>query len=299
MRKPSRAGGVAVGALAVALTAGAFAFAPASAAVTTVTGSKVPASIQPSTPLKAVGCRAGRGRDRWPPRSPAFSPSTGPGTPLASGTTTFRFVSAQFTAPPLDCTAVTAANGAWSAHWVGLDGFRSTSTTVEQIGLLAGCDGTSPAGICAVLGDVPERGERPEHHRQSRRRDQPFRVLQQVHPQVHADLLRHHQRPAIHSHQGLPGRRHLPGATAPRRSAKHRPKSPDPPSPSCRWLTSRPQTSPMSPSPTPPARTAAGCSPRSGTPSRSPKQPVTGPTSPSPVPRSPREPPSTSRLPWP
>jgi hypothetical protein len=37
------------------------------------------------------------------------------------------------------------------------------------------------AGICAVLGDVPERGERAEHHRQSRRRDQPFRVLQQVH----------------------------------------------------------------------------------------------------------------------
>ena len=60
------------------------------------------------------------------------------------GTTTFRFVSAQFTVPPLDCTGVTAPNGAWSGHWVGLDGFRSTSTTVEQIGLLAGCNGTTP-----------------------------------------------------------------------------------------------------------------------------------------------------------
>ncbi len=51
-------------------------------------------------------------------------------------------MSAHFTAPPLDCTGVTAANGAWSAHWVGLDGFRST--TVEQTGLLAGCNGTTP-----------------------------------------------------------------------------------------------------------------------------------------------------------
>ena len=59
------------------------------------------------------------------------------------GTTTFRFVSAQFTVPALDCTGVTAASGAWSAHWVGLDGLRSTSTTVEQTGLLAGCNGTT------------------------------------------------------------------------------------------------------------------------------------------------------------
>jgi hypothetical protein len=60
------------------------------------------------------------------------------------GTTTFRFVSAQFTAPSLDCTGVTDPNGAWSAHWVGLDGFRSTSTTVEQTGLVAWCNGTTP-----------------------------------------------------------------------------------------------------------------------------------------------------------
>ena len=40
------------------------------------------------------------------------------------------------------------------------------------------------AGICAVLGDVPERAGLPEHHRQSRRHDQRVRVLQPVHPQV-------------------------------------------------------------------------------------------------------------------
>ena len=151
MRKPLRAGGVAVGALAIALTAGAFAFAPASATVTTVTSAKVPASIQPSTPLKAVG--TGPGAAASATASAAASAATSvtslqsvnwAGYAASFGTTTFRFVSAHFTVPSLDCTGVTATNGAWSAHWVGLDGFRSTSTTVEQTGLLAGCNGTTP-----------------------------------------------------------------------------------------------------------------------------------------------------------
>ena len=143
MRKPFRAGGVAVGALAVALTAGAFAFAPASSAVTTVTGSKVPASIRPSTPLTAVGAGPGAAA-RAATSVTSLQSVNWAGYAASFGTTTFRFVSAHFTVPPLDCTGVTAANGAWSAHWVGLDGFRSTSTTVEQTGLLAGCDGTTP-----------------------------------------------------------------------------------------------------------------------------------------------------------
>jgi hypothetical protein len=143
MRKPSRAGGVAAGALAVALTAGALAFAPASAAVTTVTSSKVPASIRPSTPLKAVGARPGAAASAATTVTSLESVNWA-GYAASFGTTTFRFVSAHFTVPPLDCTGVTASNGAWSGHWVGLDGFRSTSTTVEQTGLLAGCDGTTP-----------------------------------------------------------------------------------------------------------------------------------------------------------
>jgi hypothetical protein len=60
------------------------------------------------------------------------------------GTTTFRSVSAHFTMPYLDCKGVTATNGAWSSHWVGLDGLRTNSTTVEQTGVDAGCDGTTP-----------------------------------------------------------------------------------------------------------------------------------------------------------
>jgi hypothetical protein len=143
MRKPFRAAGVAVGALAAALTAGAFALVPASAAVSAVTSSKVPAAIQPSTPLRAVG--AGPGAAASVATSVTNLQSVNwAGYAASFGTTTFRFVSSQFTAPSLDCTGVTAASGAWSAHWVGLDGFRSTSTTVEQTGLLAGCNGTTP-----------------------------------------------------------------------------------------------------------------------------------------------------------
>lgn len=143
MRKLSRAGGVAAGALAVALTAGAFAFAPASATVTAVTNSKVPASIQPSTPLKAVGAGPGAAASAATSVTNLRSLNWA-GYAASFRTTTFRFVSARFTVPPLDCTGVTAPNGAWSGHWVGLDGFRSTSTTVEQTGLVAGCDGTTP-----------------------------------------------------------------------------------------------------------------------------------------------------------
>jgi Peptidase A4 family len=141
MRKPSRAAGVAVGALAAALTAGAFALAPASAAVTTVTSSRVPAAIQPSTPLRAVGAGPGAAASAATSVT-SLQSANWAGYAASFGTTTFRFVSAQFTAPSLDCTGVTAASGAWSGHWVGLDGFRSTA--VEQTGLVAGCNGTTP-----------------------------------------------------------------------------------------------------------------------------------------------------------
>ena len=162
MRKPFRAGGVAVGALAVALTAGAFAFAPASSAVstaTTVTSSKVPASIQPGTPLRAVGGKPGTA-------AKAIAAVTNlkalnwAGYAVSRGTTTFRFVSAQFTVPTVDCTGVTASGGAWSGHWIGLDGFRSN--TVEQVGVVAGCiDSTTPAVYQAFWEMFPNAANTP------------------------------------------------------------------------------------------------------------------------------------------
>jgi hypothetical protein len=146
MRKPSRAVGVAVGALAVALSAGAFAFAPASAAAPTVASSKVPGSIRPGTPLKAVGAgaRAAASAATAATSVTNLQAVNWAGYASSLGTTTFRSVSAHFTVPTLDCTGVTAPNGAWAAHWVGLDGFRNTSTTVEQTGVVEACNGTTP-----------------------------------------------------------------------------------------------------------------------------------------------------------
>jgi Peptidase A4 family len=146
MRKPFRVGGVAVGALAVALTAGAFAFAPAAAAAPTVASSTVPGSIRPGTPLKAVGAgaRAAASAATAATSVTNLQAVNWAGYASSLGTTTFRFVSAHFTVPPLDCTGVTAPNGAWAAHWVGLDGFRSTSSTVEQTGVVEACNGTTP-----------------------------------------------------------------------------------------------------------------------------------------------------------
>jgi hypothetical protein len=145
LRKPSRVGGVAVGALALALTAGAFAFAPASAEVTTVTSSTVPASIRPGTPMKAVGTGSAAAASAITAATSVkgVQSANWAGYAASLGTTTFRFVSAHFTVPTLDCSGVTAPNGAWSAHWIGLDGFRSTSTTVEQTGVVAACNGAT------------------------------------------------------------------------------------------------------------------------------------------------------------
>ena len=145
MRKPSRAVGVAVGALAVALSAGAFTFAPSSAAAPTVASWKVPGSIRPGTPLKAVGAgaRAAASAAAAATSVTNLQAVNWAGYASSLGTTTFRSVSAQFTVPTLDCTGVTAPNGAWAAHWVGLDGFRANSATVEQTGVVEVCNGAT------------------------------------------------------------------------------------------------------------------------------------------------------------
>jgi len=51
----------------------------------------------------------------------------------------FRSVQATFTVPSVNC-ALTP--GAFSVHWVGLDGFGTK--TVQQDGIAANCDGTTP-----------------------------------------------------------------------------------------------------------------------------------------------------------
>ncbi len=51
----------------------------------------------------------------------------------------FRYVSAAFAVPYLDCAAATTS---YSSHWVGLDGLGSAS--VEQVGIEADCAGSTP-----------------------------------------------------------------------------------------------------------------------------------------------------------
>jgi hypothetical protein len=54
----------------------------------------------------------------------------------------FRFVAATFTVPSVNCA--TTPNSL-SVHWVGLDGFKADSPTVEQDGVESDCDGSTPA----------------------------------------------------------------------------------------------------------------------------------------------------------
>ncbi len=139
--KLSRAGGIAAGVLALALTAGAFAFTPAARAVPAAAGAAPPplTSIRPGHPMEAAGAR--------PAAAPTFatnaikttSSSNWAGYVAVRSGVTFRFVSAHFYVPYLNCTGVTKANPTYSSHWVGLDGFLAGSSTVEQTGILAAC----------------------------------------------------------------------------------------------------------------------------------------------------------------
>jgi hypothetical protein len=138
MRKLCRAGGVAAGALALALTAGAFAFIPAAAAAPADTAPPPLTSIQPGQPMQGGGTR---------PAAPTFatnaikttSSSNWAGYVAVRSGVSFRFVSAHFYVPYLNCAGVTKGNPTYSSHWVGLDGFLSGSNTVEQTGILAAC----------------------------------------------------------------------------------------------------------------------------------------------------------------
>jgi hypothetical protein len=53
----------------------------------------------------------------------------------------FRFVSATYTIPSLNCAI--SPDGSFDSQWVGLDGY--TSSTVEQVGSYADCSGGTPS----------------------------------------------------------------------------------------------------------------------------------------------------------
>lgn len=144
MRKFPRAGATAAVALATALAASAFAAAPAAptaptraAARVTALASTPLAKIQPGGPITASGQRSA---------ALTFSKSVSDivsnnwGGYVAGRTgVKFRYIRATFFVPYLDCTS---APDSFSGHWVGIDGLGSS--TVEQDGILAACQGGNP-----------------------------------------------------------------------------------------------------------------------------------------------------------
>jgi Peptidase A4 family len=140
MRKISRAAAVAIGTLAITVSTGAFALTSASQTAATAAKPTAPAlaSIRPGTPLQPAGGQLA-GRASVTTSITRLQSANWAGYAASFGTTTLRYVAAHFTVPYLDCAGVSPAIPTFSAHWVGLDGFRLSSTTVEQVGVLAAC----------------------------------------------------------------------------------------------------------------------------------------------------------------
>lgn len=143
MRKFLRAGGVLAGAVALTATAGAFTTTPAlSRAATTAGSSPIQlSSVQPGGVLHPAPGSSRPAVPGFTTNSPIQSQSNNwAGYTSGGGTSTFRYVSADFYVPTIDCSGTSASNPpVIASQWVGLDGFFSSSTTVEQTGIIEGC----------------------------------------------------------------------------------------------------------------------------------------------------------------
>ena len=145
MRRSRRAVAAVGGALAIALTAGAFALAPAAGAAPAAAHPAPPLSrIHPSHPMHAVHGRPAPSTVITNTLQHASS-SNWAGYVAYRNRVTFRYVSATFYVPYLDCSGVTAQNPTYASHWVGLDGF--ISGTVEQTGILSACVADSSGNV--------------------------------------------------------------------------------------------------------------------------------------------------------
>ena len=205
MRKCSRAAGVAVGA-GGRLTAGAFALARVSAAVSAVTSSKVPAATS-SVP------RRGRWRWAWRAASAATSVTSlqsvnWAGTRPASGrrpsascrrSSPRRLWTAPGSPPP---TARGRRTGlGWTAS--GPRQPRSSRPACSR-GATAPRRYMRRSGRCSRTRRATRASPSTPATRSA------CRCTTTGPPASSRCLLRHHQRPEVQPHQGLPGRRHLP-----------------------------------------------------------------------------------------
>jgi Peptidase A4 family len=141
MRKFGRAAVTAAGAaslLTATVLASAYSTGSAALAAPAVTKAGTLARIRPGGPMAAAG--------NTPAAARAFSGNT---VNLISGNwggyvaqrqgVKFRYVRATFFVPYVDCAS---SPSSFSGHWVGLDG--SGNATVEQDGILAACQGSTP-----------------------------------------------------------------------------------------------------------------------------------------------------------
>jgi hypothetical protein len=126
MRKLHRAG-AAVAVLSLVLTVSAF----------TREGTRSTVTVSPGGPMITAGLAGPDGLAR-PGRAVIHSLNWAGYAGNRPGTR-FRYVSAAFQVPYLDCAAATKS---YSSHWVGLDGLGSA--TVEQVGIEADCAGSTP-----------------------------------------------------------------------------------------------------------------------------------------------------------
>lgn len=137
-------------ALAVMALSGAVAIAPASAATPSqaarpisqaakllAQGTKSLKHLQPGGPLAFAGGQRSMGKNLFDSQN-VVSNNWGGFAGFRHGTK-FRYIEATFFVPYVNCTTTPSS---FSGHWVGIDGFGNS--TVEQDGILAACDGSTP-----------------------------------------------------------------------------------------------------------------------------------------------------------
>jgi peptidase A4-like protein len=147
MRKFGRAAATAAGAaslaglaslLSITVPASAYTTGPVAPAAPAATRAGTLARIKPGGPMSLPR--------NQPPAPPAFSGKTinvvsqnWGGYVAQQQGVRFRYVRAAFFVPYVDCASTPSS---FSGHWVGLDG--AGNGTVEQDGILAACQGTTP-----------------------------------------------------------------------------------------------------------------------------------------------------------
>ena len=110
---------------------------PAAAGAAAITQRRSP-GIMPGGPMRIARARRGIAPTFAPRASEELSVNWG-GYAAARRGRPFRFVQGTFFVPYVNCSTTP---GSLSAHWIGLDGF--SNDTVEQAGVVATCNGTTP-----------------------------------------------------------------------------------------------------------------------------------------------------------